>query len=168
MVYEKEQNKEDGLSLSWEAISFIRTAVAKKQDLLSYDSQMDDKRIYQQVELLENMVKAKKISLPIDFCIQSFRKMNKDYAERNVAGTGIGKLGCFLIDYVLQNTELTYASQGLYPKRRNENRDLIQYEWYNHTIAGLMDLALERKKNCISQNRKNILYQKTNFQLEKN
>ena len=28
-------------------------------------------------------------------------KLNKDYAERNVACTGIGRLGWFLIDYIL-------------------------------------------------------------------
>ena len=167
MGYEKEQKKEDSLSLSWETISFLKDTVSKKQNLLSYDSQMDDRRIYQQVELIEQMVKVKQISLPVDFCVKCFHKLNKDYAERNVAGTGIGKLGSFLIDYVLNNTDLARASRMLYPSRTDKKNNLIQYEWYNHTIAGLMDLALERKKTQIAKSKIMGIQQSKKIILEK-
>lgn len=147
----REKNKVDAFFLSCQAISFLKKSVQKKQDLLSEHSQLEDRQIYKKVQYLEKQVKRGQVSLPVDLCIQCFQKLNKDYAERNVACTGIGLLGCFLIDYIFTHRDLRVAAKQLYDTK--EERGVYrQNEWYNHAIAKLLDLSAENYKKQISKN----------------
>ena len=148
-MYKK--NREDAFSLSCQAIAFLKETVSKKQDLLSTRSQMEDKQIYQKVQVLEKRVMRNQVSLPVDLCIRCFQKLNKDYAERNISCTGIGLLGCFLIDYIFTHRDLKIAAKQLYDTK--EDRGVYrQNEWYNHAIAKLLDLSAENNKKQISKN----------------
>jgi hypothetical protein len=145
------KNKEDAFSLSCQAISFLKESVRKKQDLLSVHSQMEDRFIYQEVLRLEKRVQKGQVSLPVDLCIKCFQKLNKDYAERNIACTGIGRLGCFLIDYIFTHRNLKEAARQLY-STKEERGVYRQNEWYNHAIAKLLDLSAENNKKNILKN----------------
>ncbi len=138
--------KDDAYFLSCQAISFLKEVVQKKQDLLSVSSQMVDRQIYQEVQRLEKRIKRGQISLPVDLCIKCFQKLNKDYAERNISCTGIGALGCFLIDYIFTHRDLKQAARQLYGKKENRG-PYIQFEWYNHAIASMFDIAAKEKNN---------------------
>lgn len=145
----KKHHNEDAYALSCKAISFLTKAVQKKQDLLSKESQMEDKKILKEVKRFEQDVKNGKLFLPVSLCINLFQKMDKDYAERNVSSTGIGRLGCFLIDYILTHQELSVASQSLY---KNNSKSLYrQFEWYNYAVGKIFDLAAQKKHMVLSK-----------------
>lgn len=146
-----ENSKEDVFSLSCDAISFLKKTVSKKQDLLSEKSLREDRLIYEKVVELENRVKKNQVSLPVNLCLFCFQKLNKDYAERNVACTGIGRLGCFLIDYIFTHRDLKRATDDLYGQKGNRGV-YRQYEWYNHAIASMLDVASQKRKKQIAKN----------------
>lgn len=144
-------NKDRATSLSCQAISFLKKVVSHKQDLLSEKSQREDKLIYLEVLRLEKNVRENKVYLPVDLCLECFQRLNKDYAERNVSCTGIGALGCFLIDYIFTHHDLKQAARDLYGKKEN-CYPYRQFEWYNHAIASIFDIAA-KEKNSIAKNK---------------
>lgn len=146
----EKQNKDDAYFLSNQAISFLKRVVSHKQDLLSEKSQREDKIIYREVLQLEKNVRENKICLPVDLCLACFQQLNKDYAERNVSCTGIGALGCFLIDYIFTHRDLKQAARELYGEKENCG-PYIQFEWYNHAVASMFDIA-GREKNRVAKN----------------
>ena len=149
------KSKEDRFHLSCHAVSFLKKTVEKKQDLLSLQSQIEDKQIYKTVKILENQVDKGEVCIPVDFCIYCFQKLNQDYAERNVASTGIGLLGCFLIDYIFTHRDLSVASRQLYDTK-GKRGVYRQNEWYNHAVARLFDLSAKKYKQKIIKNKVDI------------
>ncbi len=151
-------DKKTALQNSDEVILFIKKAISKKQDLLSTWSRQEDVEILSTVEHLQKKMKNKDIILPVEFCEKAFARLNYDYAERNVACTGIGALGCFLIDYLLTYQKLSIATKNLYRfSNQQTEKKLRQNEWYNYAIGRIFDLALEQKnKTYIVQKTKII------------
>lgn len=140
-------DKTPELKYSCDAVSFIKKAVSKKQDLLSDQSRLEDLDILIGVKKLDRQVKNREVVLPIEFCERMFGKMNDMYSERNVACTGIGALGCFLIDYLLTHQKLSIATKNLYRYSREDSSVIYrQNEWYNHALGSIFDLALAQRK----------------------
>ena len=146
---------------NFDAVSFLKQSVSKKQDLLSAQSCAEDAIILKTVQLLENKMKEGQLSLPIKECVNTFGKLNDMYAERTVACTGIGALGCFLIEYILTKQDLYKGAKMLYDGVEKQNGiSLRQNEWYNHALGRIFDLAspkkeLVQRKNILSLKNKN-------------
>ena len=158
IFYESLMDKKTELQNSCDVIFFIKKAVSKKQDLLSTQSRQEDAEILSIVKQLEKKVINNEVLLPIEFCEKAFARLNNDYCERNVACTGIGALGSFLIDYLLTHQKLAEATKNLYRyTKQNKENTPRQNEWYNYAIGRIFDLALEQKnKTYIVQKTKII------------
>lgn len=151
-------DKTTELKYSFDAVSFIKKAVSKKQDLLSNQSRKEDFDILNGVKLIEKQVKNNEVLLPIEFCERMFGKMNDMYAERNVSCTGIGALGSFLIDYLLTHQELSIATKNLYRySRESTSTGFRQNEWYNHALAAIFDIALDLKKTHLIDKKRTVI-----------
>ena len=151
-VVERQQN--------FDAVSFLKQSVSKKQDLLSAQSCAEDAVILKKVYLLEKQMKDGQLSLPMKMCVDTFGKLNDMYAERNVSCTGIGALGCFLIEYILTKQDLYKGSKMLYDGVENKTGiSLRQNEWYNHALGRIFDLAGQKKELV---HRKNLFDFKNN------
>lgn len=145
---------------SCDAVSFFKNVVSKKQDLLSAQSCAEDAIILKTVRLLEKQMKENQLLLPIKECVNTFGKLNDMYAERNVACTGIGALGCFLIEYILTKQDLYKGAKMLYDGvEHKDGVSLRQNEWYNHALGRIFDLASQKKELV---QRKNIVSFKSN------
>ncbi|MBO7244877.1 MAG: hypothetical protein J6V53_06330 [Alphaproteobacteria bacterium] len=151
-------DKKTALQNSDEVILFIKKAISKKQDLLSTWSRQEDAEILSTVEHLQKKMKNKDIILPVEFCEKAFARLNYDYAERNVACTGIGALGCFLIDYLLTYQKLSIATKNLYRfSNQQTEKKLRQNEWYNYAIGRIFDLALDQKNKTNIIEKRNVI-----------
>ena len=130
-----------------DAVSFLKQTVSKKQDLLSAQSCAEDAVILKNVHLLEKQMKEGLLSLPMKICVNTFGKLNDMYAERNVSCTGIGALGCFLIEYILTRQDLYKGAKMLYNGvGKKDGISLRQNEWYNHALGRIFDLAGQKKE----------------------
>ncbi len=146
------------LQNSCEAILFIKNTISKKQDLLSNQSRQEDAEILKTVLYIEKQVKNNKINLPIELCEKAFARLNNDYVERNVACTGIGALGCFLVNYLLTHQKLSIATKNLYRYTRQDKADASrQNEWYNYAIGRIFDLALEQKNEKLISKKNSMI-----------
>lgn len=141
--------------LEKKVMQFLKNAVFKKQDLLSQESLIEDAKIKKRVLFVENLVKKGKINLNVDFCIALFRHMNRIYNSRNVSGTGIGKLGCFLSGYALTCGGVHKIAEKIYPPHTGGRSSVCpQNEWYNHVLGVIFDET--PRVLCVPNVKKNL------------
>jgi hypothetical protein len=146
-------NKMPERQQSCDAVSFFKAVVGKKQDLLSAQSCAEDAVILKNVRLLEKKMKEGNLLLPMNECVSAFGKLNDMYVERNVSCTGIGALGCFLIEYILTQQDLYKGAKMLYNGvEKKDGASLRQNEWYNHALGRIFDLAAQKKELIARKN----------------